>query len=110
MFKFYDSLSQYGVNIDKTLLNTLYKKGFKRINVDDRKVSLHNELVRYCEQQKREQGSLQLIFIVLPEKSDEIYRKVKNVTDSALGIPSQCIVYDMRKIMNPQYIGMCLCF
>ncbi len=33
----------------------------------------------------------QLLLVVLPTASDELYREVKTATDAALGIPSQCI-------------------
>ncbi|KAJ3325528.1 hypothetical protein HDU76_013146 [Blyttiomyces sp. JEL0837] len=49
------------------------------------------------------QHKLQLIVCVLPDKGIPLYAEIKRVTDTIIGIPSQCIQADKIQRPNKQY-------
>lgn len=51
---------------------------------------------------KADHPELQLIFVVLQQKSKDLYAEVKRIGDNVLGIPTQCVQEKLVKQAKPQ--------
>ncbi|KAL3656860.1 hypothetical protein V7S43_018203 [Phytophthora oleae] len=68
------------------------------------------ELMRTCYQElKRRNGPPQFILVILPAKNSPVYGDVKRMSDTVLGLPSQCIASQNLPRANPQFCAnVCL--
>ncbi|RLN10788.1 hypothetical protein BBJ28_00025180 [Nothophytophthora sp. Chile5] len=70
-----------------------------------------DELMKVCfeELEMRNKGPPQLIMAIKQDKGVESYGKIKRMSDTVLGIPSQCIVSTNVRAAKPQYCAnVCL--
>jgi len=69
------------------------------------------ELMKMCHQEleRRNMGPPQLIMVILPAKNSPLYGDVKRMSDTVLGLPSQCIASQNLPRANPQFCAnVCL--
>ncbi|KAJ3047025.1 Eukaryotic translation initiation factor 2C [Rhizophlyctis rosea] len=61
--------------------------------------SVEEAMRRAYEEAKRDRGTPQMILVVLPDTGQTLYAEVKRISDTVLGIPTQCV--QRAKIMKP---------
>ncbi|KAL4105440.1 hypothetical protein PRIC1_003504 [Phytophthora ramorum] len=69
------------------------------------------ELMKMCHQEleRRNMGPPQILMVILPAKNSPVYGDVKRMSDTVLGLPSQCIASVNLPRANPQFCAnVCL--
>ncbi|KAG2527411.1 hypothetical protein JM18_003139 [Phytophthora kernoviae] len=81
------------------------------IHQDQHRGAQVEELMRMCfqELERRNKGPPQLLMVILPDKRSSSYGDVKRMSDTVLGLPSQCIASANLPRANPQFCAnVCL--
>ncbi|CAI5719476.1 unnamed protein product [Peronospora farinosa] len=81
------------------------------IHMDQHRGAQVEELMKMCFQamKERNKGPPQLIMVIKQDKSIGSYGDIKRMSDTVLGIPSQCIVSQNVRSAKPQYCAnVCL--
>ncbi|RLN21525.1 hypothetical protein BBJ28_00025119, partial [Nothophytophthora sp. Chile5] len=81
------------------------------IHQDQHRGAQVEELMTMCfkELEMRNKGPPQLLLVILPDKHSSSYGDVKRMSDTVLGIPSQCIASVNLPRANPQFCAnVCL--
>lgn len=75
------------------------------VHKDQHRGAQVEELMSMCakELERRDQGPPQLIMVIKQDKGTASYGDIKRMSDTVLGIPSQCIVSANIPKANPQY-------
>ncbi|KAJ8566440.1 hypothetical protein ON010_g6682 [Phytophthora cinnamomi] len=81
------------------------------IHQDQHRGAQVEELMKMCHQEleRRNAGPPQFLLVILPAKNSPVYGDVKRMSDTVLGLPSQCIASVNLPRANPQFCAnVCL--
>ncbi|KAE9213998.1 Protein argonaute [Phytophthora fragariae] len=81
------------------------------IHQDQHRGAQVEELMKMCHQEleHRNAGPPQFLLVILPAKNSPVYGDVKRMSDTVLGLPSQCIASQNLPRANPQFCAnVCL--
>ncbi|KAE9031993.1 Protein argonaute-2 [Phytophthora rubi] len=81
------------------------------IHQDQHRGAQVEELMKMCYQEleRRNAGPPQFLLVILPAKNSPVYGDVKRMSDTVLGLPSQCIASQNLPRANPQFCAnVCL--
>eukprot|EP00644_Phytophthora_capsici_P004536 jgi/Phyca11/533965/estExt2_fgenesh1_pg.C_PHYCAscaffold_190051 len=102
----------------RTLVNVARRSGMiiedsnpYMIHMDHHRGAQVEELMKMChkELEARNKGPPQLIMVIKQDQSEDSYRDIKRMSDTVLGVPSQCIVSQNVRNAKPQYCAnVCL--
>ncbi|EEY61191.1 Argonaute4 (AGO4) [Phytophthora infestans T30-4] len=91
-----DTASKCGLSVECRSPPVIDRSSCKRVEVED--------LMKFCfqELETRGNGAPQLILVIKQDKGSVSYGRIKRMSDTVLGIPSQCIVATNLRKANPQ--------
>ncbi|KAE8915142.1 Protein argonaute-2 [Phytophthora fragariae] len=98
-----DMAGKSGLTIEDSNPHVIHMDSFRGAQVE--------ELMQMCfkELESRNRGPPQLIMVIKQDKSTGSYGDIKRMSDTVLGVPSQCIVAQNVRSAKPQYCAnVCL--